>query len=280
MTATGTAREAAGLGVPAVVEAAGIAALAGALAGLLVGIGARVAMRVVGSMTDASLVGIAQTNNGFTVGNVTAIGTFGLILFGGFAPGFVGGAAYAAARPWLAPLGRWGGLAFGLVLLGALGPLVLEPFNIDFRKFGVPLVNVAMFTLLFPLFGVALGIALPRVERSVRGARGASLWPVLAIVAVPALVLIFVLGLVSVFGTSLDGGDIGQAGAAFLYLLAAPVVLRIVLSLGLRPMEQARTFDDVRALGRPVQVVTYAVLLAPALLIAPATLDAIRFLAR
>jgi hypothetical protein len=278
MAVTSATRAMAGLRAGAIVEAAGVAALAGTIAGVLVGgFGSRLAMRVAGSMTNPVLVGLSQTENGFTVGNITGVGTIFLILFA-VPTGLAAGAAYGAARPWLVPFGRGAGLAFGLVLLGAVGPLVLEPFNLDFQRFGSPKLNVALFALLFPLFGIALGIAHPRVERAVRDARGASLWPVLAVVAAFGLALTVFFGAVSMAGTALSGGDVSAAGGGLLYFLVAPVVLR--LALAPRPIEQAGALDDVRNLGRPLQVLSYAVLLAPAVLGAPAAVDAILFLSR
>src|SRR5688572_9773063 len=96
----------------------GIAGLAGALAGVLVGgLGSRVAMRISGAMTDSALVGLARTDNGNILGDITFGGTLALVIFVGFIPGVLAGLFYAATQPWLRPLGRWAGLAFGMALL-------------------------------------------------------------------------------------------------------------------------------------------------------------------
>lgn len=161
-------------------------AIAGGLAGILAGgIGGRLAMRVAGAMSNPTLIGVARTNNENIVGNVTLNGTFGVIVFAGLLPGIFAGLAYVAARPWVAPLGRWGGFAYGLVLLAAVGPAVLEPFNIDFRKFGEPALNVALFALLFPLFGIAVAALSSFVTRRWRGSPG-SAWEIAGIVGVLA----------------------------------------------------------------------------------------------
>src|SRR3990172_980876 len=193
------------------IEAAGAAALAGAFAGVLVGgLGSRVAMRISGALSDAALVGVAVTNNGNVLGQVTLGGTLGLVLFGGLGPGLLFGAIYGAVRPWLAPLGRGGGLAFGLFLLAALGNLVLEPFNIDFRKFGSAPLNVALFALLFPLFGVTVAWAISRVESGMRDPSRSTGWRVAADVSALFLGLGLALGLVAAVGeltTNINGPD-------------------------------------------------------------------------
>ena len=68
-------------------------------------------------------------------------------------------------RPWLVGLGRWKGLGFGLMLLAAFGSGVIEPDNVDFRLFGPPALNVALFAVLFPLFGLAVSPLADRMDR-------------------------------------------------------------------------------------------------------------------
>lgn len=151
----------------------GVAATAGGLAGVFVGgIGGRVAMRVSGAMSDPSMVGGALTSNGNVLGEITVAGTVVLVIFSGLIPGIAAGLVFAAVRPWLRPFGRWAGVVFGLALLAALGPLLLDPLNIDFRKFGSPQLNVPMFASLFPLFGIVhhalTGVAERRIAAAPR----------------------------------------------------------------------------------------------------------------
>lgn len=256
-------------------EAAGVAALAGTIAGILVGgLGSRVAMRISGAMSDPALIGVARTANDNIVGSVTLEGTLALTIFVGLIPGLIGGALYAAARPWLAPLGRWAGLAFGLVLLAALGPVALEPSNFDFQRFGSPALNVAMFALLFPLFGVTIAIAHPRIAWAVHEARGRSPWTIAAWIALVPLILTFALGLgrtVSFLtGTNTEGDP-----RVFLLHYFFAVALGARLASG-----RGRVFDDARSLPGVPRVATYALLLAPAILGAPSTAQAIAILAR
>jgi hypothetical protein len=74
--------------------------------------------------------------SGFMAGPAPG-GTLALILFTGLASGLFGGIVYAVVEPWLRRWRPWHGLAFGVGLFLALGLLVLDPFNFDFRRFGV-----------------------------------------------------------------------------------------------------------------------------------------------
>ena len=147
-------------------RAVGIAGLAGVLAGIVVaGIGGRVLMRVSAVLAGPVSTGM-RTDNGNIVGEITVPGTIALVAFAGVANGLIGGLVYAALRPWLAPLGRRGAVGFGVLLLAALGFVVITPENPDFRRFGPAALNIAMFALIYVLFGaslVSLHAALDRV---------------------------------------------------------------------------------------------------------------------
>lgn len=257
-----------------VLRAAASAGLAGAIAGILVGgLGGRIAMRISGALSDATVIG-TRTANGNTVGEITLGGTLALAFFSGLLPGVIAGAAYAAARPWSAPLGRWAGPAFGLVLLAAVGPVVLEPFNVDFRRFGPAALNVLLFAALFPIFGAVVAWTLDLVEPRVMSARSASPWSAAGAFGLLALgfTLVIAFGaLVSFSAGSVSVGD--PRGFLLLYFLAVPVVARLVLGRG-------GALRDARSLPAPVRVVTYALLLAPALAGLPGTVEAAAFLAR
>jgi hypothetical protein len=263
----------------AALEAMGTAALAGLIAGVLVGgVGSRIAMRIAGAMSDPALVGIARTNNDNIVGDITFGGTFALIVFGGLLPGLAGGAIYLLARPWLAPFGRWGGVAFGLALLASFGASVIEPFNIDFRKFGAPALNVAMFALLFPLFGAIVAVASTRIERAIDDGPTVSGWYVAVVVAALLLLalclLVLAAGLVNVVSGRVEWPVQDPRGLLlFLTFLAVTLLPRIVFG-------RDRPLADARELPAAPRVATYALLVAPALLGLPAVVSSIAFLTR
>lgn len=148
----------------------GTATLAGIIAGVLVGgLGGRVVMRIAGFTAGPGLVG-SFTANGNRVGDITVAGTADIVLFVGLSSGLIGGVLYAAIEPWLRRLRPWHGLAYGVGLLAAFGFTVLDPSNLDFRRFGSAPLNVAMFAALFLLFGVGTALLFDRLRSLIAGA--------------------------------------------------------------------------------------------------------------
>ena len=86
-----------------------------------------------------------------------------LTAFAGMLLGVAGGAIYALIRPWL-PWGGWRrGLVFGLLLTMTFGAVMLDNGeNPDYRRFGVPFLNVCLFNLLPVAFGL---LVVPLAER-------------------------------------------------------------------------------------------------------------------
>jgi len=134
-----------------------IGASSGFLAGLVAGIASRVAMRASGSLTEGAARGI-KTDNGETVGLITFGGSITLILFVALV-GVAGGLLYMLLRPSLPSLegarARHYAL-FTLLCFGLLGIAVVDAENFDFRTFGPAAVNLAMYSLLGPLFALVL----------------------------------------------------------------------------------------------------------------------------
>ena len=148
----------------------GTATLAGVIAGMLVGgLLGRIVMRIAGFTAGPGLVG-SFTANGNRVGDITVIGTAAIVLFVGLSSGLIGGVLYAAIEPWVRRLRPWHGLAYGVGLLAAFGFTVLDPSNLDFRRFGSAPLNVAMFAALFLLFGVGTALLFDRLRSLIAGA--------------------------------------------------------------------------------------------------------------
>lgn len=144
------------LRIPPVVRAVAVASLAGAADGIVAGgIGGRIAMRVSSLMTERSLQG-TLTEAGNRVGEITFGGTMSLVLFGGAFIGVFGGLIYLGVKRWLADLGSWRGLGIGLLLLIGFGWIIITGDNFDFSRFGPPLLNIAMFALIFIAFGLLM----------------------------------------------------------------------------------------------------------------------------
>jgi hypothetical protein len=143
----------------------GIAVLGGAIAGAVVGgIGGRLVMRLIATRAGPGAQG-ASTANGNIVGLVTIDGTVALIVFGGLAFGIIGGLVYRATDPWLRRTGRWRPLAFGVALFAVLGFTVIDPANPDFRSFGDPTANVALFAAVFVSYGALVTWLVATLER-------------------------------------------------------------------------------------------------------------------
>lgn len=179
----------------------GTSSLAGIIAGVVVGgLLGRVVMRISGFAAGPALVGV-HTSNGNRVGDITFAGTLALVVFVGLAAGLFGGIVYAVVEPWLRRARPWHGLAFGVGLFLAFGFLVLEPSNFDFRRFGVAVLNVAMFTALFVIFGAATAWLFDAVKALRAGTGGAArVVDVLAWFALVPAVIVSVLIAISVGG--------------------------------------------------------------------------------
>lgn len=203
----------------------GIGVVAGCVAGFIAGgIGGRLAMKVVALLAGPGAQG-RITENGSTIGVFTAETLF--LLFFGAALGMIGGMLYVALRPWLPHSERWRGVAFGAILLATGGALIIEGANFDFRRFGIPALNVALFAALYLAFGVLvvpladwLDRRLPALTADQVGQLGAGVsFGLVAVGALPvALVLVAVVG----------------AAGGWAILLALLIALVGLVALGLR----------------------------------------------
>lgn len=247
-----------GSGVARLFRTLGVAALAGLAAGVIAGgAGGRIVMKLVALVAGPAMVGVT-TANGNRVGDLTLDGTLEIVLFSGVFTGLLGGACYLALRPWLVRLGRWRGVAFGIVLLAIFGHFVVEPQNFDFRRFGLAPLNVAFFAALFIVFGVLLAAFYERLDRLVptagpyRGGRRGLV--VLVWLASIPMILFLVLGFgatiativgvnregslglsLSIFGTLIFAGiayRLRATPAAAYALLAVPVLGGAFVTLG------------------------------------------------
>jgi len=229
----------------------GAASLAGAITGIVVGgVLGRIVMRISGFTAGPALVG-AFTANDNRVGDITFAGTAALIVFVGLGTGLVGGVLYAAVEPWLRRLRPWHGLAYGAGLLATFGFSVLDPSNLDFKRFGSPPLNVAMFAALFLGFGIVVAWLFDRLRARIAGpGRVARLAEILAFLTLGPSVAVTVLAAASITG------------------LAEPL-FPILFVLGLL----IATFAQWRRLPAPIG---YAALAAPVLIGATRTVGGLQ----
>jgi hypothetical protein len=189
--------------IPEVVREIAAGSLSGIAVGIVVGgLGSRLVMRLSAIAAGSGVQGVT-TANGNRVGEITVGGTIALVIFGGVFTGIFGGLLYASVRPWLAPFARWRGLIFGLGVLALAGSLILDATNSDFIILRPPLLNVAMFALLFPIFGIVLGPVFDRTLRALAG--GSVVSSALALLGVVLAALFVGLGLVSGFSSVASG---------------------------------------------------------------------------
>jgi hypothetical protein len=133
--------------------------ITGALVG---GIGSRLVMRL--AALAAPEVRGAVTENGNVVGDITIGGTIGLMLSVGVGSAIFGAGAYTVIGPWLPRSILARGLVLGGFLLALMGSTVVDPGNADFVILGDRVLNVAMFSALFIVFGLVASGAVAILE--------------------------------------------------------------------------------------------------------------------
>lgn len=185
-------------------------------AGLLIGgLGSRVVMRLSAIAADGAVQG-AITENGNRVGEITAEGTIGLLLFGGLFSGLAAGPLVFAVRT-VAPR-RWLPLWLTATTIAFGGHFVLDPGNADFVVLGNRALNVALFLALFPAFSMLAIWLAERLDRWLLQPPLVHLAP-LAIPATALGAILAVLALVSL-GVS-DGGGLTMVATAGIVVTVA-----------------------------------------------------------
>ncbi len=214
------------------VRAMGIGVLAGLAAGFVAGgVGSRLAMKLVALTAGPEVRGMI-TENGNRIGAFTADTGF-LLFFGAFL-GVFGGLLYVALRPWLPRSGRRRGPAFGALLLAACGTAIIERENFDFHRFGIPVLNIALFAALFVLFGLVVAPLADRADRAFpavppRGPPRPGTLGAYALLATGGLLGLFPVGMaigVGLLGRGEVSTDFRVALVLFLALLAVPLIVR------------------------------------------------------
>ncbi|MGH8733614.1 MAG: hypothetical protein ACREVB_08025 [Burkholderiales bacterium] len=126
----------------------------------MTGIGARVAMRMVADGVPDPIRSLPM---------FTAEGTAAIVFFGALA-GAPFGALFAVAHDRLPGPDRARGLLFGVAMLVTLGPLFFTLGREEFLSYQ----RMVLFAFLFPLFGIAAGLAFEPSLRLARRLPGAA----------------------------------------------------------------------------------------------------------
>jgi len=145
-----------------------LALAAGVGAGVMAaGAGGRLVMRLLAVTAGDDAQG-RVTEADEIVGQISAGGTIGFVIFTALFFGTATGGAYLLVRRWL-PAGRAGGLAYGALLLVLAGTR-LEPLrrgNLDFDLVGPGWLSVVAFSALVLFHGMLVAALAGRVSRAV-----------------------------------------------------------------------------------------------------------------
>jgi hypothetical protein len=187
--------------------------LAGLIAGVLVGgVGGRLVMRLAAILVPESAGRF--TENGNRIGDITAGGTFALILFIGLFVGVAGGTLWVTVRPWLPAAPGLRALVSVPIAIALGTKALVEGANPDFRVLGGSTAVVASLIALVALFGPVLVVAEGWLEARLPHAGEGDREIVVRYGMVTLIGL--VLGLMAVVPAYLGPDDLRPAGLALL----------------------------------------------------------------
>lgn len=175
-----------------VLTVAGIAAGA-----LIVGAGSRVAMLILRLTSPDSVHGV-ESDDGFTIGEVTIGGTYNLLMLGA-AIGIIGAAAYMWVAPWLIGPHWFRRLTTGLAAAAVAGSMLVHSDGIDFRVLKPTWLAIGAFVALPGLFGILVGTFVDVVQQPDSWTdRGRRRWilPVVAVACFPATLVPLAISLI------------------------------------------------------------------------------------
>lgn len=183
--------------------------VAGVAAGvLIVGLGSRLAMFILRITSPDSVRGV-ESDDGFTIGEVTLGGTYTL-LFIGAAVGIIGAVAYRLVARWLIGPTWFRRLTTGLAAAVVAGSMLVHSDGIDFRLLQPKWLAIGLFVALPGVFGAMIGVFVDAVGRpgswTTRGRRRWIL-TVLAMACFPLVLPILILP-ITVIGVGVVAHDV------------------------------------------------------------------------
>ncbi len=169
---------------------------------LVVGFGSRLAMLVL-RLTSPDRVRGVESDDGFTIGEVTLAGTYNLLLLGA-GVGIIGAAAYRLVAPWLiGPV--WFRRVTTAAASGAVvGSMLVHADGIDFRLLQPTWLAIGLFIALPAAFGGLIGVAVDSVSSpDSRTARGRVRWvlPVVLVACFPPVLFLVPFAVVLLFAS-------------------------------------------------------------------------------
>jgi len=183
-----------------VLERMRVVIVAGVATGVVVvGLGSRIAMFLL-RITSPERVNGLQSDDDFTIGQVTLAGTYNLIFLGGIT-GLIGFAVYRCVSPWLIGPHWFRRLTIALGSGAVVGAMLVHSDGIDFTVLKPTWFAIGLFVALPALFAVAMVAAVDSVSRPdswTRRGRWRWLLPVLVIACVPVALIFVVMAAVPV----------------------------------------------------------------------------------
>ena len=175
-----------------VVERLRVLVVAGIPVGVVVvGIGSRLAMLLLRVTSPEQVRGV-ESDDGFTIGQITLAGTYNLLMLGA-AVGIIGAAAYRTVAPWL--IGRtWFRRVTTAAASGAVvGSMLIHADGVDFTVLKPTWLAIGLFIALPAAFGALIGPAVDSVSApassTVRGRRRWAL-PILLVACFPPTLML------------------------------------------------------------------------------------------
>ena len=159
---------------------------------VVVGVGSRLAMLLLRVTSPKQVRGV-ESDDGFTIGQVTLAGTYNLLMLGAVV-GIIGAAAYRTVAPWL--IGRrWFRRATTAAASGAVvGSMLVHADGVDFTVLKPTWLAISLFVALPAAFGALIGPAVDSVAAPASSTkRGRRRWALPAILAAcfpPTLILL------------------------------------------------------------------------------------------
>ncbi len=190
-----------------VLERMRVLIVAGVTTGAVVaGLGSRLAMLLL-RVTSPERVNGLQSDDDFTIGEVTLGGTYNLMLLGALV-GLIGFAVYRLVRPWLIGPQWFRRLTIALASGAVAGSMLVHADGIDFTVLKPTWLAIGLFIALPALFAVTMGVMVDSVSRpNSWTARGRWRWllPIVIVACFPVMVLFLGFALVPVGIWALSG---------------------------------------------------------------------------
>jgi hypothetical protein len=181
-----------------VVDKIRVLIVAGIAAGVvMIGLGSRAAMLILRLTSPARVHGV-ESDDGFTIGEVTLGGTYNLMMLGA-AIGIIGAGTYLMVCRWLIGPLWFRRATTGLAAAVVGGSMLVHSDGIDFNVLEPKWLAISLFVLLPGVFGTFIGSFVDAVNRSESWTRvGTRRWvlPLICIACFPLSIVTLMLSII------------------------------------------------------------------------------------